>query len=232
MAQCVFVAGTGTDVGKTHVVCALLTAARARGLRAAAFKPIATGVDGSVGEDATRHADALGRAPIAPLYVYSRAVSPHLAAREEDRPISLAHIAEAVSQLGQDVDLLFVESAGGLFTPIGVVDDEVVTNATLARALAPTTLVVVAPDRIGVLHDVGATLVAGKACGLADPVVVLSVSSTLDASSGSNANELAALGIADVAAVFPRAAIDAEPTRAEADRLLDQLRRCESRLPP
>ncbi|HQR91117.1 MAG TPA: AAA family ATPase, partial [Caulobacter sp.] len=33
-----FVAGTGTDIGKTHVACALIRAVRARGLSVDAFK--------------------------------------------------------------------------------------------------------------------------------------------------------------------------------------------------
>lgn len=35
-----FVAGTGTDLGKTHVACALLRAARARSVSVDAFKPV------------------------------------------------------------------------------------------------------------------------------------------------------------------------------------------------
>ena len=38
-----FVTGTDTGVGKTTVTCALLAAARARGLRVAAMKPVETG---------------------------------------------------------------------------------------------------------------------------------------------------------------------------------------------
>ena len=43
--KALFVAGTGTDLGKTHIACALLRAARARRLRVDAFKPVVSGFD-------------------------------------------------------------------------------------------------------------------------------------------------------------------------------------------
>jgi len=41
MQQNLFITGTDTAVGKTHVTAALLTELRRRGILAAAFKPIA-----------------------------------------------------------------------------------------------------------------------------------------------------------------------------------------------
>src|SRR5204862_4819175 len=41
-----FITGTDTGVGKTFVACALARALRARGLRVAVVKPVATGVAG------------------------------------------------------------------------------------------------------------------------------------------------------------------------------------------
>ena len=114
----VVVVGTGTDVGKTHVTTALLAAARARGLSVAAYKPVATGVAESC-EDAVRHAEALGAAYVPPTFAYARPVSPHLAAREEGRPVSLDAVAARSAELGAGRDLLVVEGAGGLFSPLG-----------------------------------------------------------------------------------------------------------------
>src|SRR5205085_7256759 len=42
----IFITGTDTGVGKTHVTAALLAELRRRGVRAAAFKPIACGAGG------------------------------------------------------------------------------------------------------------------------------------------------------------------------------------------
>ena len=40
-----FVTGAHTDVGKTYVACAMLRAARAKGLSVAALKPAVSGID-------------------------------------------------------------------------------------------------------------------------------------------------------------------------------------------
>ncbi len=56
-----FVAGTGADIGKTHVACALLRAALADGLTADAFKPVVSGFDpdDAAASDPARLAEAL-----------------------------------------------------------------------------------------------------------------------------------------------------------------------------
>jgi dethiobiotin synthetase len=70
----------------------------------------------------------------------------------------------------------------------------------------------VAPDRLGVLHDVRATLLAARHVGLSLDAVVLSAPATPDASTGRNGAELSRLGIVPVAAEFPRGAPDDEET--------------------
>lgn len=57
-ARRLFIAGTDTEIGKTHVACALLRAARQRGQRVAAIKPIAAGAEPT--PDGLRNEDALG----------------------------------------------------------------------------------------------------------------------------------------------------------------------------
>ena len=59
-----FIAGAHTDIGKTHVACALLHAAIARGLTVDAFKPVVSGFDPDepAGSDPARLLAALGKA--------------------------------------------------------------------------------------------------------------------------------------------------------------------------
>ena len=54
----IFVTGTDTGVGKTHVTALLLAELRRRGMRAAAMKPIACGRDGR--RDAEIYAELMG----------------------------------------------------------------------------------------------------------------------------------------------------------------------------
>lgn len=205
------VVGTGTDVGKTHVACALLSALRARGVVVRGYKPVATGVvAGERCGDAVAHARACGADYVHPTYTFVPAVSPHLAARDAGVEIDVRTIALRAAEMGEGA--LVVETAGGLFSPLG----DGVTNADLVRALAPARVVLVAPDRIGVLHDVGAAVRAARLEGLALDVV-LSGPAVPDASTGTNGPELGRLGSARVLAVFPRAPWDA-PESLEAAR--------------
>jgi dethiobiotin synthetase len=218
MTTRVALVGTGTEIGKTHVTCALLVEARARGLSVAAYKPIATGFEARC-EDAERHAEALGAPYVAPTFGYRRAVSPHLAAREEARPIDLAQIATRAEALGAGMDVLVVEGAGGLFTPLG----ETTTNVDLVLALAPDAVILVASDRLGVLHDVGAVRAAALGRGVRVRGVVLSAPAVPDDATGANAAELDALGLGPVLARFPRGGVGEAGTRAAAACVADAL---------
>ena len=58
-----FITAVGTDVGKTHIACALIGALRAAGQPVDAFKPVLSGYEGPEGSDAARLLDALGQSP-------------------------------------------------------------------------------------------------------------------------------------------------------------------------
>jgi dethiobiotin synthetase len=196
----VVIVGTGTEIGKTHVTACLLAQARAQGKDVRGYKPIATGIQ-DLCEDAQLHAEALGAPYLHPSFSYRRPVSPHLAAREEGRAIDLEVVRRKSDELAQGRDAVVIESAGGLFTPLG----EALTNVALVRCLMPAAVVLVAPDRLGVLHDVGACVTAARACGIEFSALVLSAPAVPDASTGSNALELNREGMPAVVGVFPRA---------------------------
>jgi dethiobiotin synthetase len=214
----IVVVGTGTEIGKTHVSACLLSYARGQGRRGAAYKPVATGVTGRC-EDAERHAAALGSPYVHPTFAYRKPVSPHLAAREEGPPIELAAIRRRADELGRDAGFVLVESAGGLFSPLG----DALTNVQLVECLLPARVVLVAPDRLGVLHDVGACLRAARAAGVVVSALVLSAPAVADDSTGSNAQELARIGLGPVAGVFPHASVDAEASQQVAARVWEAL---------
>jgi len=124
----IFVAGTHTDVGKTHVACALIAAAQAAGLTVDALKPAVSGFDGAdaAASDPGRLLAALGR-PSTPAAIEAispwrlRApLAPPLAARLEGRPLALGDITRFCRDqiAARDVDLMLVEGAGGIMSPI------------------------------------------------------------------------------------------------------------------
>jgi dethiobiotin synthetase len=197
----VVVAGTGTGIGKTHFAQALLRALGALGLRTAGLKPIETGVSEAVVSDAARldaeatfHVKRSGYALAAPL-------SPHLATREAQvPPIRLDVIRDLVRAACAQVDVALVELPGGLFTPL----TDSLLNADLTRDLAPTTTLLVAPDRLGVLHDVLSTARAASTLPVRIDGVVLSAPELPDPSTGRNAQELRRLAAFPFVAVIAR----------------------------
>ena len=144
-------------------------------------------------------------------------VSPHLAAREEGRTIVLDDVVREVAELRSQVAVI-LELPGGLFSPLSRTE----TNADLASLLHPDILLLVAPNRIGVLHDVRAVLEACGPRGLRLAGVVLSATASDDASSLSNAAELTATTGLPVLASLTRAPIE----ELVASGALDALARC------
>lgn len=186
----VLVVGTGTDVGKTHVSRALALAGAMT-----AWKPVTSG--------GLEDVERLSAEP--PLYALRDPISPHLAARREGVVLQAAAIAEEALRREARASALLVETAGGLYSPLS----ETETNADVARVLAgrarELAIVLVAPDRLGVLHDVGATVRAARADGLELAALVLSAPERPDASTGTNGDELVRLGLAPAVVTFPRA---------------------------
>ncbi len=149
-------------------------------------------------------------------YRFRPPISPHLAARDAGVRIDLGAIRDWV--FGHE-GATVVETAGGLFSPLA----PGVTNLDLANALSPCALVLVASDRIGVLHEICATVGYARALGRSMDAVVLSWPSSVDASSGTNAAELRFLGITDVVAAFPRASAASHESLRAAQALLSHL---------
>lgn len=126
MSRAVFIAGTDTEIGKTHSACALLHALRAAGYRAAGMKPVASGSvdtpEGRRNEDALALQAASG--PQRPDYAWvnpialSEPLSPHLAAAHEGVRIELAALAPSYQRLCADYDRLVVEGVGGWLAPL------------------------------------------------------------------------------------------------------------------
>jgi dethiobiotin synthetase len=97
------------------------------------------------------------------------------------------------------VSYQLIETAGGLFSPLS----RGTTNLDLALALEPALWILVAHDGLGVLHDVRTTLLALRAMTNRTPdYLVLSASRAPDASTGTNARELARLGLPRPVAVL------------------------------
>jgi len=218
----IVVIGTGTGVGKTHLGVALVHALATSGERVIGLKPIESGVGSDAGESPT---DAAQLAAVSTFhvkrpqpYAFPDPISPHLAARKMGTTIDLAVVAAWVSE--HDAPWTIIETAGALLSPVG----PGLTNLDLAASLRPDALLLAGLDRLGILHDVSAAMLALRTLApqLPSPIVVLQAPPTEDASTGTNGAELLTLGIASQVITFPRA----EPTSSQlpVGQLIEQLR--------
>jgi dethiobiotin synthetase len=221
----VVVTGTGTGVGKTHVAAALLRA-WGESARVVGYKPVETGVSqelrgDEVGSDGRWLLEASTFHVKRPTFrqTFADPISPHLAARCAGSQIDLLALTRQTVELRQEADGVVVELAGGLFTPLA----PDTFNVDLVQRLDPTRVIVVAPNRLGVLHDVVATRYAAAHFGLEELGFVLSEVADPDPSSGTNADEIARVFGMPVLATFPRAAWSDLSTRRVARTLLDRL---------
>jgi dethiobiotin synthetase len=191
-----FITGTGTGVGKTYVAALIATELRRQGKRVGVYKPAASGCDRRNGElvsaDAVAMWDAAGRpgtlAAVCPQ-LFEAPLAPHLAARAEGKRIDQQLLRSGIEVWGQTSDIVLVEGAGGLMSPISDED----YNADLAAEFG-LPLVVVAANVLGTINATLQTLItASTYCdGLPVAGVVLNSPQRVvgDPSRDSNRDEL------------------------------------------
>jgi len=206
----IVILGTGTGVGKTYVTSAILDLLTSQfSGTVMGLKPVESGISLQYRSDAAILA-LHSRPTLAPQHAFPlRApLSPHLAAGLEQKEISVNAIVDWLhgrtstirSPNEPNVKWLVVETAGGVFSPLNPME----TNASLAKALDPCLWVLVAPDRLGVLHDLTATLIALEKVARRPDIVLLDTPETSDSSTGTNRKEIERLQIAEITGVLPR----------------------------
>lgn len=160
-----FITATGTGVGKTYAACLLIEALSQTGLKVAAFKPIETGVT-ALPEDGAKLHETMGRFshnPALPLETicpirFALPAAPDVARGET--PIDWALMDTAFKTCADAADIVLIEGAGGALAPV---EDETV-SLDLARRYGARVLVI-APDRLGMIHDLLCTLQAIESKG-------------------------------------------------------------------
>jgi dethiobiotin synthetase len=149
------VTGTDTGVGKTMIAAALVTALRARGLRALGFKPAETGVGGDHTPDSEVLALASGEqnALARPLLQLAEPLAPALAAERAGVTLNPDDIEARIGRLREEGYALVVEGAGGVMVPLSWG----YTVLDLAQA-CDLDAVVVARAGLGTLNHVAMTV--------------------------------------------------------------------------
>jgi len=179
-----FVAGSHTDVGKTHVACALLRVARAAGLSVDALKPVVSGFDYAdwAQSDSGRLIEAMGLNRSAAAldatspWTFRAPLAPPVAAAREGRSLMIAEVARFCSGRRTPADLFLIEGAGGVMSPLA--SDG--TNLDLMLALGLPTLLV-GGAYLGAISHLLTALEVLRARDLPVAALVVSQSGELDA---------------------------------------------------
>lgn len=143
----VFITGTDTGVGKTVATVLLTRQLRSRGVRVRAVKPFCSGGRDDAEALFEAQAGEMALDAINPWY-FKAPLTPLLAARAVGKKIELADTLDFLRQAARGVELLLIEGAGGLLSPLG----EGFCARELIRNLKATPLIV-CPNRLGAINQ-------------------------------------------------------------------------------
>jgi dethiobiotin synthetase len=179
-ARILFVTGTGTGVGKTVFAALTTRSLRQQGFQVAALKPICSGGR----DDAHRLQRAAGRvltlAAVNPWH-FRAVLAPLLAARQEKKRLRLRTVVAHIRRLAKCFEVVIVEGAGGLLSPLG----EDFDSRDLIQELGAEAIVV-CPNQLGAVNQVRLVLAALPPAGARRARVVLVNPKKPDAASRTN----------------------------------------------
>jgi dethiobiotin synthetase len=185
MRQTLFITGTDTGVGKTVLTALLTRFLREGGVNAAAFKPVCSG---GRADARALHAAMNGALPLDEInpWHFRAPLAPWLAARREKRSVKLSQVLAHARALQKCFDVVLVEGAGGLLSPLG----ENFDSRDLITALRATP-VIIAPNQLGVVNHILLTLEALPPAAEQQARVVLMSPPKPDAAAKTNGRLLA-----------------------------------------
>ncbi len=216
-----FITGTGTDIGKTWLSCALLRHWRAAGCAAQAFKPVLSGFDAAhaAASDAGQLLAALGRTidaaaldAIAP-WRFNAPLSPDMAAAREGRRIDFdalvgftRRVAQTRVQTSADFFSTLIEGVGGVMVPL---DEEHTVRDWIVASGLPCVLV--AGSYLGSLSHTLTALEALRKVGAGVTAIALNESpeSTvgLDAAAAALRRHAGGVKLVTIARAAPQAGV-------------------------
>lgn len=180
-----FITGTDTGVGKTVLTALLARHLRERGVNTPALKPVCSGGRNDIHALLAAMNGALTPDEINPWH-FRAPIAPLPAARRERRQVRLADVLAHVRAMQKRFDVVLIEGAGGLLSPLGVNFN----SRDLIAALRATPIVV-CPNRLGAVNQVLLTLAALTRSASCRARVVLMSPSKPDASTSTNVSLLA-----------------------------------------
>ncbi|SCY10877.1 dethiobiotin synthetase [Pseudobutyrivibrio sp. AR14] len=171
LAKCkkgVFITGTGTDIGKTYVTALLAKYYREQGIDVAYYKAAISGADTIPESDAgyVKKIAGLEQSDESMVsYLFSEAVSPHLAAKINNRPIELDKIVGDYQVVRDSHQFTVVEGSGGIVCPIRYDESKKILLPDIVNALG-LSVIIVADAGLGTIHNVVTTAAYIKTLGI------------------------------------------------------------------
>jgi len=164
----IFITGTDTGVGKTHVGAGLASALSEQGIDVGVMKPAETGCGFRNGILIPRDAVKLMKAgkcddplDLVNPYRFSAPVAPAIASELEGNRIEIRKIVSAFRMLARKHDLMIVEGAGGIMVPL----TRTRSFLDLASELGLPVLIVARPG-LGTINHTLLTVMALRTRGL------------------------------------------------------------------
>ena len=179
-----FITGTNTGVGKTVLTVLLTEFLRRRRARVAALKPLCSGGRADARQLYRALGGSLSLDQINPWY-FRAAIAPSAAARAENKAVRLTTVLQYIRSIQPTCDLLLVEGAGGLLSPLGADFN----GRDLISALDAIP-VIVAVNRLGVVNHLLLTLEALPQSARRQARIVLMAPSRPDSATALNAGLL------------------------------------------
>jgi dethiobiotin synthetase len=185
MKRTLFITGTDTGVGKTVLTLLLAQFLRESGVNVAALKPICSGGRDDARTLHTALGGVLALNEINPWH-FRAPIAPSLAARLGKKSVKLTQVLAHARATQKKFDVLLVEGAGGLLSPLG--KDFNSRDLILALRANP---IIVAQNKLGAVNHILLTLEALPKNLRAKAKIVFMSPPKPDAATASNAKLLA-----------------------------------------
>jgi dethiobiotin synthetase len=185
LKQIFFITGTDTGVGKTVLTVLMAQFLRQKKINVAALKPICSGGRGDARKIFKALNGVLALDEINPWH-FRDAIAPALAAKSEKKPVKLSEVVARVRATQKNFDVILIEGAGGLLSPLGENFDA--RDLILALRASP---MIVAQNKLGALNSILLTLEALPKNVRAQTKIILMSPRKKDLAGDSNAKLLA-----------------------------------------
>jgi dethiobiotin synthetase len=143
MSRIIFITGTDTGVGKTFFSALAVQVLRDHGVNVAGLKPVCAG---SRGDARMLHKTSRAKLTLDEVnpWHFRAALAPVLAARKENQRVRLREVVGHIRRVAKRFDVVVVEGAGGLLSPLGEGFDS--RDLLVALDAQP---IIVCPNRLG-----------------------------------------------------------------------------------